>query len=133
MCSPETIKMARGRAAQARGLRAEMLVAARLEAQGWAILAQRMLTEAGEIDLIASRAGLLAFVEIKLRDDLAAAAYALGSRQRARLLLAAEIWLGNNPGHGEVGIRFDVVLVDKAGQMRRIVDAFRGGDTWSGR
>jgi putative endonuclease len=30
-----------------------------------------------------------------------------------------------NPGHGGAGMRFDVVLVDAAGRVRRIADAFR--------
>jgi putative endonuclease len=125
---PEVIKSNRGRASQARGLRAEATVAHRLERDGWQILARRELTEAGEIDLIATREGMLVFIEIKLRDNLANAAHALSRRQRARLLLAAEIWLGDNPGHGSVGVRFDVIVVDQTGEMRRIADAFRGGD-----
>jgi len=56
------------------------------------------------------------------------AAFALGASQRARLLRAGEWWLGANPGHGEAGVRFDVVLVDGAGRIRRIADAFRLGD-----
>lgn len=113
------------RAAEARGRAAEARVAARLEADGWSILAQRWRSGAGEIDLIAERAGLLAFVEVKARARLTEAAFALGPRQQARLMAAAEVWLGVHPGHGERGIRFDVVLVDAEGRMRRIADALR--------
>ena len=116
------------RAAEARGRDAEARVAARLQADGWAILAQRWRSAAGEIDLIAERAGLLAFVEVKARPRLAEAAFALGPRQQARLLAAAEAWIAAHPGHGEGGIRFDVVLVDAEGRMRRIADALRAGD-----
>lgn len=116
-------------AATARGQQAEDAVAARLEAAGWAVLARRHRglrgQEAGEIDLVAEREGLLAFIEVKARADLTGAALALGLRQRARLLAAADAWMAANPGHGMAGVRFDVVLVDAAGRMRRVADAFR--------
>ncbi|PWC30746.1 YraN family protein [Teichococcus aestuarii] len=116
-------------AATMRGQQAEEAVATRLEAAGWAVLARRLRGArggpAGEIDLVAEREGLLAFIEVKARAELAGAALALGPRQRARLLAAAEAWMAANPGHGAAGVRFDVVLVDGAGRMRRIADAFR--------
>ena len=71
------------------------------------------------------REGLLAFIEVKARPSLAEAAAALGPRQRARLVAAAECWLAENPGHGVAGIRFDVLLVAADGAVRRIADAFR--------
>ena len=57
---------------------------------------------------MAQCAGLLAFVEVKARPSLAEAAHALGPRQRARLVAAAECWIAENPGHGAAGMRFDV-------------------------
>ncbi|MXP61996.1 YraN family protein [Roseomonas sp. M0104] len=115
------------RAAEARGRAAEERVALRLEAEGWRILARRWRSGAGEIDLIGECRGLLAFIEVKARPRLAEAAFALGARQQARLLAAAEAWMAANPGHGSGGIRFDVVLVDGEGRMRRIKDALRAG------
>ncbi len=116
---------ARGAAAQVRGIAAEMAACAALERDGWTVLARRLRTEAGEIDAIAERDGLLAFVEVKARADLATAAAALGPRQRARLMAAAEIVLAAHPAWGRAGVRFDVLLVDAAGRVRRIADAFR--------
>ena len=60
---------------------------------GWTILARRLRTEAGEIDIVADRAGLLAFIEVKARPTLSDAAAALGLRQQARLLAAGELAL----------------------------------------
>jgi putative endonuclease len=68
---------------------------------------------------------LLAFVEVKARPVLSEAAAALGLRQQHRLLDAAAILLGQNPSWSRADIRFDLVLVDAAGQVRRIADAFR--------
>ena len=109
----------------ARGLRAEEAACVALGLDGFAILGRRVRTRAGEIDVIAERDGLLVFVEVKSRADLAAAAAALGPRQQARLIAAAELLLGENPGWGRRGVRFDVLLVDRAGRIRRITDAIR--------
>lgn len=115
----------RGRAAAARGAAGEARAAAALQAEGWTIHARRVRTEAGEIDLIAEKAGLLAFLEVKVRRRLADAAAAISGKQRARLLQAAAIVLAEHPDWGRQGVRFDVIVVDRSGAVRRISDAFR--------
>lgn len=118
-------RAASGRRSQRRGVAAETAACAALEAEQWSILARRLRTEAGEIDIVAERAGLLAIIEVKARPSLSAAAASLGPRQRQRLLAAAEIMLGANPGWGAAGVRFDLLLVDPQARVRRIADAFR--------
>jgi putative endonuclease len=118
----------RGGRADAAGRTAEDAAAAALVRDGWAVLARRARTPAGELDLVAEREGLLAFVEVKARPSFRDAAFALGPRQRARRAAAAECWLAANPGRGAAGIRFDVILVAADGAARRIADAFRLGD-----
>lgn len=120
-----TARPARGRTAQRLGVVAEHAACGALEADGWTVLARRLRTAAGEIDLVAERDGLLAFVEVKARPTLSAAASALGARQRARLLGAAEIALAEHPEWGRKGVRFDVLLIDAEARVRRIIDAFR--------
>ncbi len=118
-------RIRRGAEAQALGLDAEEIACRALAAEGWTILGRRLRTAAGEVDIVVDREGLLAIVEVKARATLAEAAFALGRRQRARLLEAAGILLAENPGWGRGGIRFDVLLVDGSGRVRRIADAFR--------
>ncbi len=108
----------RGRAAEARA-------EAALAADGFSVLDRRCRTPAGEIDLVATRDGLLVFVEVKARPSLSEAAFALTPRQQARLLAAGAWWCGLHPERGSAGVRFDVLVVDAAGQVRRIADAFR--------
>ncbi len=115
----------RGRRAQKRGVAAETAACAALVGDGWTVLARRLRTAAGEVDLVAEKAGLLALVEVKARPGLVNAAFALGAVQRARLIGAAEIILAEHPEWGSAGVRFDVVLVDGAGRVRRVADAFR--------
>ena len=115
----------RGRVAQALGVGAETLACDALCKDGWIILGRRLRTAAGEIDIAAERDGVLAIVEVKARPTLAEAAFALSARQRRRLLLAAEILLAEHPDRGREGVRFDVLLTDVTGAVRRIADAFR--------
>ena len=118
----------RGRHADAGGRDAETLACAALTAAGWQVLGRRLRTEAGEVDAVAEKDGVVAFVEVKRRTTLADAAFALSPRQRARLFAAAEILLAAHPDWGQEGVRFDVLLVDATGAVRRIADAFRRDD-----
>jgi putative endonuclease len=96
-----------------------------LEQDGWKIHCRRLRTEAGEIDLIAEKDGLLAIVEVKARPTLADVAGALTPRQQTRLLAALEIALAAHPEWSTHRVRFDVLVVSRAGTVRRIADAFR--------
>lgn len=119
-------RSSRGRAADRLGRTAEDAAQLALELDGWSILARRLRTSAGEIDMVAQKDGLLAIVEVKARPSLADAAASLSNRQQARLVSATEIILASNPAWGSQGVRFDLLLVDAAGVVRRIADAFRG-------
>lgn len=118
-------RQARGTRSQRGGLAAEAAACSALLRDGWTILAQRLQTGAGEIDIVADKDGLLAIIEVKSRKTLSQAAYAVSPRQRARLIAAADAVLAAHPDWGMAGVRFDVVVVDDAGAIRRIADAFR--------
>ena len=122
-----SIRSRRGQASNERGRCAELAARTALERDGWIIKACRLRTTVGEIDIVAEKAGLLAIVEVKSRPTLADAAVALSTRQQGRLIAATEILLAENPDWGSAGVRFDLLLVDAKGVVRRIVDAFRGG------
>jgi putative endonuclease len=118
----------RGQAAYASGVAAEDAACAALTADGWIIRARRLRTAAGEVDAVAEKAGILSIIEVKSRRTLAEAAIALTVRQQSRLIGACDIILGQHPDWGVNGVRFDVVVVDPGGRVRRITDAFRHGD-----
>lgn len=122
---PSLLRAGRGRRSHAFGLEAEALCCAALQRDGWDILGQRLRTASGEVDIAASKNGLLAIVEVKSSASLTIAAHSLSSRQMRRLIGAAEILIGENPDWGQTGMRFDLMLVDKAGMVRRVIDAFR--------
>jgi putative endonuclease len=118
----------RGQSAHASGLAAENAACVALIADGWTIHVRRLRTKAGEVDAVAEKAGILSIIEVKSRPTLAEAAIALTARQQSRLVGACEIILGEHPDWGVNGVRFDVLVVDYAGKVRRIADAFRSGD-----
>jgi putative endonuclease len=84
----------------------------RLRLAGYSVLARRYKTKLGEIDIVARRGGILAFVEVKARPDIATAADALGSRQFGRVARAASLFLARHPHYAAHSVRFDAVLVD---------------------
>jgi putative endonuclease len=120
-----SLRRRKGTRAHALGMSAEDAACAALGRDGWAVLGRRVRTEAGELDILAERDGVLAIAEVKARPTLADAAAALSPRQQARLLAAAEIVLAQHPEWGLNGVRFDLLVVDAAGAVRRISDAFR--------
>src|SRR5436305_6206345 len=72
------------------GLSAEARAAAYLIAKGYRILAMRFRSPYGEIDIVARRRNLLAFVEVKARATLDDAAWAVTPRQQQRIINAAQ-------------------------------------------
>ncbi len=116
--SPERI------AAFRTGLSAEGRAAAYLMAKGYRILAKRFRTPHGEIDLVAKRRNLLAFVEVKARATLDDAAFAVTPRQQARIIDAAQAWLMAHPEHAELELRFDAMLIAARHLPRHVLAAF---------
>ena len=67
-------------------------------------------------------------VEVKGREDLAAAALALGRRQRRRIARAAEALVKARPGYAGLDLRFDVMLVRPWRLPRHLTGAWRDDD-----
>ncbi|HVE21473.1 MAG TPA: YraN family protein [Acidocella sp.] len=117
-------RTAKRRAAEMSGRHAEHDAAAYLAAQGFVLLAERLRTGAGEIDLVMADRDTLLFVEVKARASLAEAAYAVSPRQQARLLAAAGAAMAQHPEWARNGTRFDVMLF-AGGACQHIEDAVR--------
>ena len=106
------------------GLSAESRCAAWLIAKGYRIVARRFRSSAGEIDIIARRRGVTAFIEVKARARLDDAAYAVTPRQQARIIDAAQGWLMAHPEHAEFELRFDAILIAPRRLPRHLLAAF---------
>jgi putative endonuclease len=106
------------------GLSAESRAAAFLMAKGYRILAKRFRTPHGEIDIVARRRNLLAFIEVKARASLDEAAYAVTPRQQQRIIDAAQGWLVAHPEHADFELRFDAMLIAPRHLPRHLLAAF---------
>ena len=113
------------RAADAAGRRGERLAAWWLRLKGWEILDRRVRTKAGEVDLIARRDGVVAFVEVKLRATAAELDLAIDERRLARVAAAAEVLMERYATAGE-DIRIDVILLAPGERPRHIENAWIG-------
>ena len=93
------------------GHAAEWRAVWRLRLAGYTILARRYKTRLGEIDIVARRGNVLAFVEVKARREMTTAAEALRQRQFGRVSRAASLFLAQYPRYAVYAVRFDAVLV----------------------
>lgn len=94
-----------------RGQRGEWLAIAMLRSKGYRILGRRVVTAAGEIDLIARRGRRIAFVEVKRRLSREAAEASITIRQRQRIRRAANLWLSRSAAYHTFDLGFDIVFV----------------------
>jgi putative endonuclease len=113
------------RAAERGGRRAERLAAWWLRLKGWRILAVRARTPVGEVDLIARRGRVLAFVEVKARATQAEAALALDDYRLRRVARAAEALLPRYMREGDI-VRVDAMFVTPWRLPEHRPDIFRG-------
>lgn len=113
------------RAAEASGRRGERLAGWWLRLKGWRILDRRVRTPAGEVDLVARRGNLVAFVEVKTRKSADELDFAIDERRLARVAAAAEMLMTRYAGPGD-DIRVDVVLLAPGARPRHIENAWIG-------
>ncbi|MEL6325198.1 MAG: YraN family protein [Pseudomonadota bacterium] len=113
------------RAAERRGRRSEWLASLSLQAKGYQILARRARTPAGEIDLIARRGHLVAFIEVKARRTPALALEAVTVTAQRRIARAAELWMAKHPDLAGLDWRFDIVAICPGRWPLHARDAFR--------
>ena len=99
------------RRAHSWGLAAETWAAVWLRLQGYRVLARRLRTPAGEIDLVARRGAVLVAVEVKARPSVEAALSAVSTRQRLRIARALDLVAGGDPRLAGLTRRLDLVAV----------------------
>jgi putative endonuclease len=113
------------RRAEQGGRRAETLAAWWLRLKGYAILAQRVRTPVGEVDLVARRGSTLVFVEVKARATASDASLALDDYRLRRVAAAAEALAPRFSRAGD-DIRIDAVVIVPRRIPRHIVHVWRG-------
>ncbi len=113
------------RAAEQAGRDGETRAAWYLRLRGWRILDRRVRTAAGEVDLVAKRGALIAFVEVKTRRSAAELDFAIDAHRLARVAAAAEYLMPRYATRGE-DIRVDVLLLAPGVRPRHIENAWIG-------
>ena len=107
---------------EARGRRGEWLAAWYLRLTGWRVVARRIKTPRGEIDLIARRGRTIAFVEVKWRargEDLGVAI----DHYRLRRVVDAAAGVAHRYVPEGFDWRIDVLLLAPGRLPRHIVNA----------
>jgi putative endonuclease len=114
----------RRRQAERRGHLSEYLAALYLLLKGYRILALRYRTRLGEVDIVARKGDILAFVEVKARRDAQAGLDAVGGESQRRIRAASDIWLAKYGGNGTFSQRYDVLVITPRRWPRHFPDAF---------
>jgi putative endonuclease len=112
--------------AERQGRRGEALASLYLRLTGWHILARRVKTARGEVDIVARRGRMVCFVEVKWRRNAAQLAHAIDAHRLRRVAAAAEALSGRFARDGE-DVRIDVLLLAPWCWPRRIANAWQSG------
>ena len=115
-------------ATQAFGEIGERVAERWLRHKGWRILQRRFRNGHRDIDLVAERDGLVAFVEVKARKgiEFGLPVEAVNWRKQRELTRSAHVWISRH-GRPDDTYRFDVIGVLVAGsavRVRHVEDAF---------
>ena len=95
------------------GRKAETRVAVYLRLRGYKIRESRFKTAHGEVDLIAQKGNIIAFVEVKQRSTQIGIDESMDWRTEHRIMTAAEIWVERNFDNLPEGfeMRFDFASI----------------------
>lgn len=112
-------------AAEKRGRGAETIAAIWLRLRGWRILARRARVPGGEVDIVARRGRVLAFVEVKARATDEAAAISLDAWRLRRVAVAAERLAPRYQRSGD-DIRIDAIYIVPGRFPRHVANVWQG-------
>lgn len=111
--------------AERRGRGAETLACWYLRLKGWRILARRARVRGGEVDIVARRGRILAFVEVKARATEEAAAFALDEWRLRRVVAAAERLAPRYMRNGD-DVRIDALFIVRRRWPKHLANIWQG-------
>jgi putative endonuclease len=115
------------------GREAEEVAVRYLESQGWTIMGRNVRAGRREVDIIATRGGVLAFVEVKCRTgtEFGHPLEAITAAKREEIARVARAWLQGRRLPPGTTVRFDAVSViwpvGRLPQVCHLPDAWRMG------
>ena len=95
------------------GIFAEKIAAIFLRLKGYKILARRYRNYFGEIDIIAKKARVIIFVEVKARKTKTNIEEILKPHQLKRIKRSAELFVAQNHQFHDCDLRFDFIEIGK--------------------
>ncbi|MBY0110227.1 MAG: YraN family protein [Candidatus Babeliaceae bacterium] len=97
---------------QGRGYYAEQMVVDYLTQQGYGICARNYTIRAGEIDIIACKAEVVAFIEVKMRSKRYFNLSLVVDRAKQKKIIATALHYAAKNNYTQHVLRFDVALVE---------------------
>ena len=111
------------------GYIAEFIARVYMVFHGYRIVAKNIVTgkgtHCGEIDFIACKGRSLVFVEVKKRNSMEDAFYAIKPMQQQRIKNGALAFIKKNPQFRDYDLRFDAILVSFPLQIQHIANAWQ--------
>ena len=120
--------------ARQKGAKGEALAALYLEQKGYRILTRNYTCQAGEIDLVSEKEGVLVFVEVKYYSDRSYmdALDSVTPAKIKKVFRACDHYLWTQAVPEDTEVRFDIVAIDETGgdfpHIKHIPDAFERDD-----
>ena len=109
---------------EAKGRQGESLAAWYLRFKGWRVLARRVRTPRGEVDLVVRRGRTVAFVEVKWRASADQLDGAIDEYRLRRVAAAAQAVAHNYAGADDT-MRIDVLLLAPGRWPRHMVNVWQ--------
>lgn len=108
--------MSSTRGSEPRGRAGEEYAAAIMQGTGYTVLARNFHSRWGEVDIIARKGSIIAFVEVKTRRwaAMVTGAEAVGKTKRRKILRTALLFLQRHPQY-DLQPRFDVFTIETDG------------------
>ena len=106
------------------GRLSEYYAAVYLMFRGYRIAAMRFRVKAGEVDIIARKGNLVAFVEVKARRITGDAVFAVDPATQRRIRNASLAWIARQPDAASLAYRYDIVAVTPRSRPQHFSDAF---------
>lgn len=115
---------------RAQGRAAEEAASRLLETGGWKIVYRNFRTSRGEIDIIAERGNLLAFIEVKAANRMTCQdlAHAVSPRKRRTIIECSKHFLHLHRKYSTWHLRYDVMVMGAEQCMAHVEGAFAEHD-----
>lgn len=98
------------------GKKGESLVAEYLKQQGFTLLAQNYSQACGEIDIIAQKSSVIAFIEVKLRTNhYYTIADLIPASKQKKIIKTAQYFIAQHFSYTDYVYRFDVAFLEPLG------------------